>query len=84
MDDSWREMFQPKGLSDHEPKDVLSEAAQEMIRIGQSPKVGTALPLPLLGRTIRIVGHRTAAPSGRMLGFRELQASRNLDVKCGM
>jgi hypothetical protein len=69
------EMFRPKGLSDRGPKELLSEAAQEMIRIGQSPKIGTAFRLALLGRTIRIVGHRTAAPSGRMLGFRELETS---------
>lgn len=67
------EMFQGKGLPESSAKDLLTESAAELLRLGQSPKVGTAFRLPLLGRTIRIVNHRTAAPAGRMLGFRELQ-----------
>src|SRR5215203_4052694 len=69
------EAFQGKGLPDSAAKDLISESAQEFLRMGQSPKVGTALRLPLLGRTVRIVNYRTAAPAGRMLGFRELQCS---------
>jgi hypothetical protein len=69
------EMFLPRGTSDQMAKEVLAEAANEMIRDGQSPKIGTALHLPILSRTLRIANHRTAAPTGRMLGFRELQAS---------
>lgn len=67
------EMFQSKGLPESTAKELLSESAHELLRVGQSPKVGTAFRLPLLGRTIRIVNYRTAAPAGRMLGFRELQ-----------
>ena len=67
------ETFQGKGLPENTAKDLLTESAHELLRMGQSPKVGTAFRLPLLGRTIRIVNHRTAAPAGRMLGFRELQ-----------
>lgn len=70
------EMFQGKGLPESTAKELLSEAANELLRMGQSPKVGTAFLLPLLGRTIRIVNHRTAAPAGRMVGFRELQDQR--------
>ena len=69
------ETFLPRGTSDRAAKEFLAEAAFEMIRIGQSPKIGTAFHLPILSRTIRIANHRTAAPTGRMLGFRELQAS---------
>lgn len=67
------ETFYGKGLSESAAKDLLTESANELLRIGQSPKVGTAFRLPLLGRTIRITNHRTAAPTGRMIGFRELQ-----------
>ena len=69
------ETFQPRGLSGRSAQELLTESAYEMIRIGQSPKVGTALHLPTLGRTIRIANHRTAAPIGRMLSFREVKSS---------
>jgi hypothetical protein len=69
------EVFMAKGLSDGTAKDVLTESAGELLREGHSPKVGTALDLPQLRRTIRVRNYRTAAPAGRMLGFRELQAS---------
>jgi hypothetical protein len=68
------EAFQTVGLPESAARDLLSEAAHELLRLGQSPKVGTAFRLPLLGRTVRIVNHRTAAPAGRMVGFRELRA----------
>jgi hypothetical protein len=67
------EMFTAKGLSDSAAKDLLTESAGELLRLGHSPKVGTALDLPLLGRTLHVRNYRTAAPAGRMLGFRELQ-----------
>ncbi len=69
------EVFTAKGLSDGTAKDVLTESAREFLRVGHSPKVGTSLDLPQLRRTIRIRNYRTAAPTGRMLGFRELQTS---------
>jgi hypothetical protein len=67
------EVFQRKGLPDSTAKELLVESATELLRMGQSPKVGSAFHLPLLGRTVRVVNYRTAAPAGRMLGFRELQ-----------
>ena len=69
------ETFIPQGVSDRTAKALLAEAAQEVIRLGQSPKVGASLALPLSDRTVTIANHRTAAPGGRMLGFRELQWS---------
>ncbi len=67
------EMFQGKGLPESASKELLTESANELLRTGQFPKVGTAFSFPLLGRTIHIVNYRTTAPAGRMLGFRELQ-----------
>ena len=68
------EIFQPRGLSDRSAKELLTESAHEMIRIGQSPKVGTAFHLPILGCTIRIANYRTASPIGRTLSFREIKS----------
>ena len=69
------ETFVPQGVPDRTAKDLLGESVQEILRIGQSPKVGATFTLPLLSRTITITNHRTAAPAGRMLGYRELQWS---------
>jgi hypothetical protein len=69
------ETFLPRGTSDRTAKELLGESIREIIRIGQFPKVGASFDLPLLRRTITISNHRTAAPIGRMLGFREVQAS---------
>jgi len=68
------ETMQGKGLSEHSARELLTASADEWLRLGHSPKVGADILLPLLGRTIRIVNYRTAAPAGRMLGFRELLA----------
>ena len=69
------EMFSAKGLPDSSTKEILSASSSELLRVSQPMKVGTTLELPQLGRTVRIRNYRTAAPAGRMLGFRELQAS---------
>jgi hypothetical protein len=69
------EMFTAKGLPNNSAKEILSASGNELLRLGQPMKVGTTLDLPLLGRTVRIRNYRTAAPAGRMLGFRELQVS---------
>jgi hypothetical protein len=67
------EIFQEKGLPDSSAREILTEAAHELLHMGQSPKVGTALQLPLLGREVHVANYRTAAPAGRVLGFRELR-----------
>jgi hypothetical protein len=69
------EMFVPQGVSDRTAKELLAESVEEVIRLGQSPRVGASLDLPLSDRIITIANHRTAAPGGRMLGFRELERS---------
>ena len=71
------ETFSPRGVSDRAAKELLAETAYELIRLGQSPKVGTTLSLPVLNRTITIAGHRTAAPTGRMIGFRHVEATQS-------
>jgi hypothetical protein len=69
------EVFTSKGLSDSTAKEILSASAGELLRVGHSPKVGTSLILPQLSRVVHISNYRTAAPAGRMLGFRELKTS---------
>jgi len=69
------ETFLPRGTSDRTARELLVQSIREIIRIGQSPKVGASFDLPLLSRRITIANHRTAAPGGRMVGFREVQWS---------
>ncbi len=66
------EGFVPKGLPSSTMEELLMETADEILRNGTTPKIGTDLRLPLLGRQVRITKHRTAAPTGQMLGFREI------------
>jgi hypothetical protein len=66
------EVFRPVGLPSRPTLETLTAIAYEMLRIGRSPKVGTTLPLPLLGLSIAVTRHRTAAPSGLSLPFREI------------
>ena len=67
------EVFLSPGLPDQPARDLLRGAADELTRIGQSPKVGSHLHLELSGQNIEIANHRTAAPAGRMLSFREIR-----------
>jgi hypothetical protein len=69
------EMFSAKGLPESSAKEILSESGSELLRLGQPMKVGATLTLPLLGHAVRVKNYRTAAPAGRMLGFRELHTS---------
>lgn len=69
------EVFTSKGLSESTAQELLSASAGELLRVGHSPKVGTSLDLTQVGRVVHISNYRTAAPAGRMLGFRELKSS---------
>jgi hypothetical protein len=66
------EVFRPVGLPARPTLETLAGVADELVRIGRSPKVGTTLPLPLLGLTLNVKRHRTAAPAGLSLPFREI------------
>ncbi|HZC82583.1 MAG TPA: hypothetical protein VE222_12865 [Nitrospiraceae bacterium] len=67
------EMFLASGLPDQPIRDLLGHTADELIRTGQSPKVGSHVHVGLLGQNVAITNHRTAAPAGRMLSFREIR-----------
>src|SRR5262245_15340537 len=64
------EMFLPLGLPDQSVRDTLKETADELTRAGQSPRVGSHILVGALGQSVAVANHRTAAPAGRMLGFR--------------
>lgn len=66
------EVFRPVGLPSRPTLETLAHIADEMVRIGRSPNVGTTVPLPLLGLSIAVTRHRTAAPAGLSLPFREI------------
>jgi hypothetical protein len=66
------ELFRPVGLPSRPTLETFSRIADEMVRIGRSPNVGTTLPLPLLGLSLSVKRHRTAAPAGLSLPFREI------------
>ena len=51
---------------------LLKSAADTVLRSGQNQKVGSSLDLPALAHTIRFIKHRTAAPTGRMMAFRQI------------
>jgi hypothetical protein len=69
------EMFLSPGLPDQPIRDLLRETADELTRTGQSPKVGSRIRVEPSGQNIEIANHRTAAPAGRMLSFREIRTS---------
>jgi len=66
------EVFRPVGLLARSTLETMAGIADEMVRIGRSPNVGTIFPLPLLGLSITVKRHRTAAPAGLSLPFREV------------
>lgn len=66
------EVFRPAGLPGRPALETLTAIADEMLRIGRSPNVGTTVPLPVLGLSITVKRHRTAAPAGLSLPFREI------------
>ncbi|MCC2641923.1 MAG: hypothetical protein K0S45_2336 [Nitrospira sp.] len=66
------EVLQPRGLPEAETMALLISAADEVLRIGQNQKMGHSLDLPARAQTIRFITHRTAAPTGRMVAFRQI------------
>ncbi|GMV51951.1 MAG: hypothetical protein DYH04_07370 [Nitrospira sp. NTP2] len=66
------ELIQPRGLPERETIELLLSAVDEVQRGGHNPKVGQNLDLPDLAQTVRIVKHRTAAPTGQMRAFRQI------------
>ena len=70
------EVIQPRGLPEIETIALLRSAADGVLRSGRNQKIGQSLDLPALAQTIRFVKHRTAAPAGRMVTFREITTAQ--------
>ncbi len=66
------EVIQPRGLPDRETIALLHCAADAVLRKGHNQKVGCTMDLHALAHTIRFITHRTAAPAGRMMAFRQI------------
>lgn len=66
------EVFRPRGLPAQPEIEQLSDIANELVRLGQVPKVAGAVSLPLLGLSVRAVRHRTATYAGASLILREV------------
>lgn len=66
------EFIQPRGLPEADAIALLESSADEALRKGQNPKVGSTLDLFALARTIHVIKHGTSAPTGRMIAFRQI------------
>ncbi|MGC3975040.1 MAG: hypothetical protein QM771_11745 [Nitrospira sp.] len=70
------EVIQPRGLPDRETIALLQCAADAVLRKGHNQKVGCTMDLHAIAHTIRFLKHRTAAPTGRMMAFRQISTGR--------
>jgi hypothetical protein len=68
------EMIQPRGLPEIDTMTLLNSAADGVLRTGANQKIGMPLNLFSVARTIRVIRHRTAAPTGRMMAFRQISS----------
>jgi hypothetical protein len=66
------EVFRPVGLPATPAMDALLTIAADLVRLGQSPKVGATLEIPDLNQSIRIVRHRTVPSADTPLILREV------------
>lgn len=66
------EVFRPMGLSGRPTSERLTDIAEEIIRVGQSLKVGASLPLPGIGLTLSVTKHRTVPSAEGPVAFREV------------
>ncbi|MFM8552338.1 MAG: hypothetical protein ACKOCD_08540 [Nitrospiraceae bacterium] len=66
------EVFRPKGLSSRPILEQLADIAGEILRLGQVPKVGASLTLPMLGIVLSITKHRTLPSAEGPVAYREI------------
>lgn len=66
------ETFRPTGLPSQPVIEQLEQIAQEILRIGHQPKVGTTVTIPSLGLSVQVIRHRNAARAGSPLILREI------------
>ncbi len=66
------ETFRPRGLAATSTIDAIRTLGDEVLRQRLIPRVGSLIDVPELGRPVRILRHRTAAPAGVQHAFREV------------
>lgn len=66
------EVFQPIGLPSHTISEKLLDIAEELLRRGHSPNVGSTILIPNLALSIRVVRHRTHPSADTPLILREI------------
>jgi len=66
------EVFRPVGLPSHTITENLFDIADELLRRGQSPNVGSTILIPNLAASIRVVRHRTHPSADTPLILREI------------
>ena len=66
------EVFQPVGLPSHTIIENLLGIAEELLRLGQSPTVGSTMLLSHIALSIRVVRHRTYPSADTPLILREI------------
>jgi hypothetical protein len=66
------EVFRPVGLPTHTVSENVLDIADELLRIGQSPNVGSTIAISSLGFSIRVVRHRTHPSADTPLILREI------------
>ncbi|TAJ08301.1 MAG: hypothetical protein EPO61_09340 [Nitrospirae bacterium] len=66
------EVFRPMGLPGRPTSERLTDIAEMIIRLGQSPKVGASLTVPDIGLTLSITKHRTVPAAEGPVAFREV------------
>ncbi len=66
------ETFSPIGLPSQSVIERLTEIAQELLRLGHQPKVGTTVTMPSLGLSVQVIRHRSVARAGIPLVLREI------------
>jgi hypothetical protein len=66
------EALSPRGLPGQHTIDRLLQIAEELLRSGQNPRVGSALLLPLLALDIQVISHRTIPHAFGPLSIRRI------------
>jgi len=66
------ETVRPLGLPSRPVQESLAGIADEIVRLGHSPKVGATVLMRGLGLSVQVLRHRTASPSGTTCTLREI------------
>ena len=66
------ETLSPRGLPGQNTLDRLLQIAEELLRSGHNPRVGSTIPLPLLALDVHVIAHRTVPHARGPLSIRRI------------